>query len=165
MSDGPVFVEKVDYEAAAKAMYDADDAYRVSWDSQPMDGVKAWYRQMTRYAIEAALVGARPAEGSRVAGPDDQLATKQIEKLAQFIMDEVPGEPSQSEGAVDTAIRLLRGLPGPDDLVIRREDSIPDALVEEAAKRLYQLRRQKFNDERLMARAALSVLFPGEEEE
>lgn len=57
----------------------------------------------------------------RVAGPDDQLATKQIEKLAQFIMDEVPGEPSQSEGAVDTAIRLLRGLPGPDDLVIRRE--------------------------------------------
>lgn len=32
----------------------------------------------------------------------------QIEKLADFIMNEIPGEPSQSEGAVDTAIRLLR---------------------------------------------------------
>lgn len=90
----PFFVQDIDYEAAAKAMYDADDAYRVSWDSQPMDGVKAWYRQMTRYAIDAALVGVRPVEELHVAGRDDQLATKQIEKLAQFIMDEVPGEPS-----------------------------------------------------------------------
>lgn len=32
----------------------------------------------------------------------------QIEQLANFIMHEVPGEPSQSEGAVDAAIRLLR---------------------------------------------------------
>ena len=32
----------------------------------------------------------------------------QIERLARFIMDEIPGEPSRSEGAVDTAIRLLR---------------------------------------------------------
>ena len=63
MSDGPVFVERIDYEAAAEAMYDADDAYRDSWDSQPDDGVKAWYRQMTRYAIDAALVGVRPAKG------------------------------------------------------------------------------------------------------
>lgn len=31
----------------------------------------------------------------------------QIERLAQFIMAEVPGEPSISEGAVDCAIRLL----------------------------------------------------------
>lgn len=33
---------------------------------------------------------------------------KQIEKLANFIMNEIPGEPSESEGAVDTAIRLLK---------------------------------------------------------
>lgn len=32
----------------------------------------------------------------------------QVERLAEFIMDEVPGEPSQSEGAVDTAIRWMR---------------------------------------------------------
>ena len=32
----------------------------------------------------------------------------QIERLANFILENVPGEPSRSEGAVDTAIRLLR---------------------------------------------------------
>ncbi|MBM6615609.1 DUF1642 domain-containing protein [Desemzia sp. RIT804] len=31
----------------------------------------------------------------------------QIEKLANFIMEHVPGEPSKSEGAVEVAIRLL----------------------------------------------------------
>lgn len=35
-------------------------------------------------------------------------AEQQIDELAQFIMAEIPGEPSKSEGAVDTAIRLLR---------------------------------------------------------
>lgn len=35
---------------------------------------------------------------------------KQIEKLADFIMAEVDGEPSQSEGAGDTAIRIIRSL-------------------------------------------------------
>ncbi len=33
---------------------------------------------------------------------------KQIKKLARFIMDEVEGEPSQSQGAVDTAIRIIK---------------------------------------------------------
>ncbi len=33
---------------------------------------------------------------------------KQIEKLANFIMAEVDGEPFQSEGVVDTAIRIIR---------------------------------------------------------
>jgi hypothetical protein len=32
----------------------------------------------------------------------------QVDRLAKFIMDQIPGEPSQSEGAIDTAIRLLR---------------------------------------------------------
>lgn len=31
----------------------------------------------------------------------------EIEKLAQFIIQEVPGEPSRSEGAIETAIRVL----------------------------------------------------------
>lgn len=39
----------------------------------------------------------------------------QIEKLANFIMENIPGEPSQSEGAVDTAIRLL------NDTVLERQ--------------------------------------------
>lgn len=38
--------------------------------------------------------------------------SEQIGRLAQFILSEVPGEPSENEGAVDTAIRLIRrGLP------------------------------------------------------
>lgn len=32
---------------------------------------------------------------------------EQIDRLATFIMDNLPGEPSQDEGAVDCAIRLL----------------------------------------------------------
>jgi hypothetical protein len=38
----------------------------------------------------------------------NESAEQQIERLAKFIMAEVPGEPSQSEGAVDCAIRLIR---------------------------------------------------------
>ncbi len=33
---------------------------------------------------------------------------EQIDKLAKFIMEEVDDEPSQDEGAVDTAIRIIR---------------------------------------------------------
>lgn len=35
---------------------------------------------------------------------------RQINKLASFIIDKVPGEPSRSEGAVDTAIRVIKQL-------------------------------------------------------
>lgn len=31
----------------------------------------------------------------------------QVKRLAEFIAQNVPGEPSQSQGAVDTAIRIL----------------------------------------------------------
>lgn len=34
-------------------------------------------------------------------------SSDQINELAKFIMERIPGEPSRSEGAVDTAIRLL----------------------------------------------------------
>ena len=34
----------------------------------------------------------------------------QVKRLAGFIIAEVPGEPSQSEGAIDTAIRIIREL-------------------------------------------------------
>lgn len=37
-----------------------------------------------------------------------ERALAQVDKLANFIMAEIPGEPSKSEGAVDCAIRLLR---------------------------------------------------------
>ncbi len=34
-------------------------------------------------------------------------AKEQIDQLANYIMHEIPGEPSQEGGAVETAIRLL----------------------------------------------------------
>jgi hypothetical protein len=40
--------------------------------------------------------------------PDPDTAQEQVDILAKFIMDEVPGEPSRSEGAVAVAIRLIR---------------------------------------------------------
>jgi len=39
---------------------------------------------------------------------DWEIRVTEFDRLARFILDEVPGEPSQSEGAVDTAIRLIR---------------------------------------------------------
>ena len=36
-----------------------------------------------------------------------ESASQQIDRLATFIMEQIPGEPRRSEGAVDTAIRLL----------------------------------------------------------
>lgn len=41
------------------------------------------------------------------APPEDNYLRSQIEKLADWITENMPGEPSRSEGAVDTAIRLL----------------------------------------------------------
>ena len=35
---------------------------------------------------------------------------EQIDKLANFIMSEIEGEPSQDEGAGDTAIRIIKQL-------------------------------------------------------
>ena len=35
-------------------------------------------------------------------------ARQQIDVLANYIMAEIPGEPSRSEGAGDTAMRLLK---------------------------------------------------------
>ena len=37
-----------------------------------------------------------------------ETAQEQVDRLSEFILAEVEGEPSESQGAVDTAIRLLR---------------------------------------------------------
>ncbi len=42
-------------------------------------------------------------------------AQEQIAQLAVFILNEVPGEPSENEGVVDTAIRLIRRSLSSDD--------------------------------------------------
>ena len=42
--------------------------------------------------------------------PTHESLKSQVSRLARFIMEEIPGEPSRSEGAVDTAIRIMQGL-------------------------------------------------------
>lgn len=44
---------------------------------------------------------------SQVEG-DHEHPQDQVDRLAAFILAEVDGEPSQSEGAIDTAIRVIR---------------------------------------------------------
>lgn len=38
---------------------------------------------------------------------NESLLDSQVQRLATFITDWIPGEPSESGGAIDTAIRLL----------------------------------------------------------
>lgn len=45
-----------------------------------------------------------------VKGDAPDAAGAPVDRLAQFIMEHVPGEPSQSQGAVDTAIRVITEL-------------------------------------------------------
>jgi len=42
-----------------------------------------------------------------IASQDNAYLRSEILKLSEFILDNVPGEPSRNEGAVDTAIRLI----------------------------------------------------------
>lgn len=39
--------------------------------------------------------------------PDLEELERQIDRLANFIMHKIEGEPSESQGAVDTAIRIM----------------------------------------------------------
>ncbi len=86
-----------------------------------------------------------PASPSQAGEPltDRMLALEesaglkeQVDRLANFILNEVPGEPSENEGAVDTAIRLIRTYlnippinpePVPDEVFKAAEPSGPVA--------------------------------------
>lgn len=65
-------------------------------------------------AVNPVLPGVIPAEAvreyarERVEKTNQGRLEEQVDRLAQFILETVPGEPSQDEGAVDTAIRVLR---------------------------------------------------------
>lgn len=56
----------------------------------------------------------------------------QVERLAEFIMRNVPSEPSQNEGAIDTAIRILRRL-------IESQAEVDMKIVEMMADELRQM--------------------------
>lgn len=52
-------------------------------------------------------VAADALASSPGTAPAHEALSSQVDRLARFIMEEIAGEPSQSEGAIDTAIRLL----------------------------------------------------------
>ena len=70
------------------------------------------------------LYASNLAEIYRLARLGEDLDA-QVKKLANFIMDNLPGEPSQSEGAIDCAIRILQRYS--DDLI-----KMTDAYIEAA---------------------------------
>lgn len=45
-----------------------------------------------------------------ISGLQAEPLAEQVDRLARFIMERVPGEPSQSQGAIDTAIRVIASL-------------------------------------------------------
>jgi hypothetical protein len=70
------------------------------------------YNHAYTNSFRMAVLGAQDVDRmiSRIATLEEQHAflSEQISKLADYIMENVPGEPSQSEGAVDTAIRIMQ---------------------------------------------------------
>jgi len=59
-----------------------------------------------RCALERTLI--EGVGGSEVKVMEGYGPHGQIEVIANYIMAEIPGEPSRSEGAGDTAVRLLK---------------------------------------------------------
>lgn len=66
---------------------------RAAWYDSHQDEVESWLEERGE---------------TMDATTEAQALTTQIERLAEVIMNEVPGEPSQGQGAIDCAIRLIR---------------------------------------------------------
>jgi hypothetical protein len=82
-----------------------------SVDGQTTDGVLVAVMASDLDDLEASREWWATARSEDIS--KDYAALKaQIDRLAQFIMDEVPGEPSAGLGAVDTAIRIMRASGG-----------------------------------------------------
>lgn len=77
------------------------EIYKANWET---GGVLSVY---TTFGYEFVF---RDTEVEKIQRAIDGRTSKQIDKLANFIMTEVIGEPSRSEGAVDCAIRVIREL-------------------------------------------------------
>ena len=69
------------------------------------DHVLSDYLEGCLNALEAVTTAVSPPARQR------ETPRQQIDRLANFIMAEVPGEPSESEGAVDCAIRIITAAP------------------------------------------------------
>lgn len=64
--------------------------------------------ELWRFLCELQQIAARATAPTLTGdGGDGESACAQIDRLSTFILQNVPGEPSQNQGAVDTAIRLI----------------------------------------------------------
>ena len=97
----------------------------------------SWDQKSMRAAIEYALTGKadgehrhwgnipeldedEPQPAATGAGEGESLES-QVDRLANFIIQNIPGEPSQSQGAIDTAIRLLNPVAAMSDALSGQE--------------------------------------------
>ena len=67
-------------------------------------------RDLRDEAIAESSAWAREVERlrqARDAVPRSEVQASQVDRLGRFILEHIPGEPSQSEGAIDTVLRLL----------------------------------------------------------
>lgn len=101
-SDAPIEVNyrdgTVEYCAVApSAEPSATDGLTTDDEYAELAQDHAAVKRLEDYDAAIAAVRARPTE-----------SMEEIAKLANFILEEVPGEPSAGESAVDVAIRLLR---------------------------------------------------------
>ena len=71
------------------------------WADQAIEGAKN--EDALRAEVERLTLALHASEAAH-------SAKNQIDKLADFIMNEVDGEPSQNEGAGDCAARIIREL-------------------------------------------------------
>ncbi len=76
----------------------------------PMDMVLAMAEEQGAAPVESLVPGEVADVGLGNLAVQESNAKSQIGELADFIMDEVDGEPSASEGAVDCAIRIIKEL-------------------------------------------------------
>ena len=73
-------------------------------------------RVMTERSLEGFHIRRQNELLRELSNLNDEFQSKagQIDKLSEFILTNIPGEPSRNEGAVDTAIRLLKERQNPD---------------------------------------------------
>jgi len=69
--------------------------------------VLANHMRLAGWKVAPPLPGDTAAVERVAAENQGEPLERQIDRLANFIMEHVPGEPSRNEGAVDTAIRCL----------------------------------------------------------
>lgn len=98
------------------------------WTHAPFSGIEkdAAVAGYIAHEIEGYALRAVAAVSEDLEEEAEDLRS-QITKLADFIVAEIPGEPSRSEGAVDTAIRLLQMMRK------RFEDQIAERTADRAA--------------------------------